>query len=126
MAKKSAGTFRYFWVFVFDQAGRAELDAKALRGSSKPIALASQAVVVVTEHFVPLRLHTVMNVDVAHESGTTSKAKGPKYDIQVMPIEGGKAQAGKWLASKGKKYRDNAIAYRLCRIVIDAAGHEMK
>ena len=90
------------------------------------MAQASPTVGVVTVHFTPLQMRSVMSVDVGHESGTVSKAKGPKYDIQVMPIEGGKTGATKWIAGKGKQYRDNAIASRLCRIAISAAAHEVK
>lgn len=113
----TAQTFRYFWIFVFDQAGRAALDAATLKSGAAPGVQGTQAAAVVTMHFEELALAGgAANMDIAVEGANLPDGK---YDIRTVPIQGDRAAAQKWLGEPtGASYRANAIAYRLAHVAV--------
>ncbi len=114
----TAQTFRYFWIFVFDQAGRAALDAATLKSGTAPSAQSVDSANVVTEHFedLPLSGATMTKMDIAIEGTTLPDGK---YDIRTVPIQGDRNAAQKWLSGPtGASYQANALAYRLAHIAV--------
>ena len=113
-----AQTFRYFWIFVFDQAGRAALDAATLKSGAIPGVQGTQGAAVVTMHFEELALASgaAANMDIAVEGVNLPDGK---YDIRTVPMQGDRNAAQKWLTEPtGASYKANAIAYRLAHVAV--------
>src|SRR5512140_2694343 len=75
----STQTVHYLWIFVFDAAGRAALDAATLRSGGVPAVQGTHGVAVVTEHFEDQGLgRGAVNMDIAVEG---SNQPNGSYDI---------------------------------------------